>query len=82
MPFVILPRAAFVCSLGIAEEARTNAFNDPCEQVTSALTGRPVPEGPLLTPAEARRETHWRANGESAVTTPAVAGYRTRAATT
>jgi hypothetical protein len=43
------------------DEARRNFFNDPFGQVTSGLPGCPVPEGPLLTEEEAKRETHWRA---------------------
>jgi hypothetical protein len=39
---------------------RTNAFNDPFVQVTSALPQCPVPEGPLYTPAEVRELAHVR----------------------
>jgi hypothetical protein len=42
-------------------EPRRNFFNDPFGPVTSGLPGCPVPEGPLLTEEEAKRETHWRA---------------------
>lgn len=42
-------------------EARRNFFNDPFGPVTSGMRGCPVPEGPLLTEEEAKRETHWRA---------------------
>lgn len=40
--------------------ARTNAFNDPFVQVTSALPQCPVPEGPLYTEAEVRELAHVR----------------------
>lgn len=39
---------------------RTNAFNDPFLQVTSAMPGCPVPEGPLYTEAEVRELAHVR----------------------
>lgn len=39
---------------------RTNAFNDPFVQVTSALPACPVPEGPLYTEAEVRELAHVR----------------------
>ncbi len=39
---------------------RTNAFNDPFLQVTSAIPGCPVPEGPLYTEAEVRELAHVR----------------------
>lgn len=39
---------------------RINAFNDPFVQVTSALPGCPVPEGPLYTEAEVRDLAHVR----------------------
>jgi len=46
---------------GDAPVARTNAFNDPFVQVTSALPGCPVPEGPLYTEAQVRELAHVRA---------------------
>lgn len=39
---------------------RTNAFNDPFLQVTAAMPGCPVPEGPLYTEAEVRELAHVR----------------------
>lgn len=39
---------------------RTNAFNDPFLQVTAAIPGCPVPEGPLYTEAEVRELAHVR----------------------
>ena len=44
-----------------AQEARTNAFNDPFLQVTSAINPCPVPEGPLYTEQEVRDVAHVRA---------------------
>jgi len=44
-----------------AQEARTNAFNDPFVQVTSAIAQCPVPEGPLYTEQEVREAAHVRA---------------------
>lgn len=51
---------AWAQALSPASAARTNAFNDPFVQVTSALTGCPVPEGPLYTEAEVRELAHVR----------------------
>lgn len=45
---------------GAAVQARTNAFNDPFVQVTSAVPHCPVPEGPLYTEAEVRELAHVR----------------------
>ncbi len=39
---------------------RANAFNDPFLQVTAAMPGCPVPEGPLYTEAEVRELAHVR----------------------
>ena len=55
--------AAPVCGLaqqGAAAVPRTNAFNDPFVQVTSAIPACPVPEGPLYTEAEVRDLAHVR----------------------
>jgi len=52
--------AASACAAQ-AQAPRTNAFNDPFVQVTSALPGCPVPEGPLYTEAEVRELAHVRA---------------------
>ena len=43
------------------DEPRTNAFDDPFVQATHALAACPVAEGPLVTAAEARAQTHGRA---------------------
>ena len=43
-----------------AAAPRTNAFNDPFVQVTSAVPHCPVPEGPLYTEAEVRELAHVR----------------------
>lgn len=42
-------------------EERANFFNDPFLQVTGAMADCPVPEGPRITRAEMRAESHWRA---------------------
>ncbi|HCE93105.1 BON domain-containing protein [Acidovorax sp. SD340] len=56
---------AMAPSLAIAQvpgspAPRTNAFNDPFVQVTSAIPACPVPEGPLYTEAEVRELAHVR----------------------
>ena len=55
---------AFCISLWAASsfsaEERTNAFNDPFVQVTSAVASCPVPEGPLYTAQEVRDVAHVR----------------------
>jgi hypothetical protein len=43
------------------EEERANFFNDPFLQVTNAIPSCPKQEGPLITRAQMRAETHWRA---------------------
>ena len=40
---------------------RRNWFDDPFIQVTDALPGCPVPDAPLLTEEQMRREAHYRA---------------------
>lgn len=47
-----------ICALG--DEARSNYFNDPFLNVTQAISECPVPEGPMLTEAQARAEAHGR----------------------
>ncbi len=42
-------------------EEKANFFNDPFLQVTSAIAGCPVPEGPMITAAEMRAQSHYRA---------------------
>lgn len=61
----LVAAAAVVPSLAFAQVAgnpapRTNAFNDPFVQVTSAIPACPVPEGPLYTEAEVRELAHVR----------------------
>jgi hypothetical protein len=55
---------AAICSLGLwsahAQE-RKNLFDDPFVQVTSAVPGCPVPEGPGVTQAELPALAHVRA---------------------
>lgn len=56
---VLLPPPAL--AQAVANPApRTNAFNDPFVQVTSAVPHCPVPEGPLYTEAEVRKLAHVR----------------------
>ena len=43
------------------EPARANYFNDPFVQVTAALPACPKQEGPKITEAEMRAESHYRA---------------------
>lgn len=53
--------AALAAMPPAAADERVNAFDDPFIVVTEGLPGCPPPEGPLMTPDEARREAHWRA---------------------
>jgi hypothetical protein len=56
-----LALSAFATDLGAADAAvRSNVFHDPFLAVTNGLAGCPVPEGPLLTVAEAKAEAHGR----------------------
>jgi hypothetical protein len=57
LALVLLPMVAAAQQL----PDRRNWFDDPFFQVSSGLPGCPVPEGPLLTIDEQRREAHWRA---------------------
>jgi hypothetical protein len=50
-----------LCASMACAQERRNFFNDPFEQVTHGLAGCPVPEPPLMTEAEMRAQTHWRA---------------------
>lgn len=49
-----------ICVGPVIAEPRSNFFGDPFEQMTSAIEACPVPEGPMLTEAEARAESHGR----------------------
>jgi osmotically-inducible protein OsmY len=51
-----------LCAAGsvAADEPRRNVFGDPFVQLTRALPACPVPEGPLLTEAEAKAQAHGR----------------------
>lgn len=44
-----------------AQDERTHAFDDPFLQVTRALPTCPVPQGPLYTAAQAKAQSHIRA---------------------
>ena len=55
---------AAVAPAGAADQAsgeRRNWFDDPFVQVTAALPACPVPDPPLLTEEQMRREAHYRA---------------------
>jgi hypothetical protein len=61
---IALPAAVVGLTSAVAQtsgEPRTNFFNDPFIQATSALKNCPAPEGPLYTAAEARAQAHIRA---------------------
>ncbi|MDB5763883.1 MAG: transport-associated protein [Herminiimonas sp.] len=47
------------CNASFAGE-RSNFYGDPFLQVTGAIPGCPVPEGPSITEVEARAQAHWR----------------------
>ena len=51
----------FSSGLCCQAQERSNFFDDPFLQVTSAIPGCPVPEGPLLTAEEVRAQAHVRA---------------------
>jgi hypothetical protein len=53
--------ACTVATAATAQERR-NWFKDPFAQATSGLPDCPVPEGPLMTEAEMRRDSHSRLN--------------------
>lgn len=57
-------RLLFAVLLAVSAAApaqeRRNWFNDPFERATAGLPGCPVPQGPLLTEAEQKREAHYR----------------------
>lgn len=56
---------AVMSCLALAQPAqaqeRSNVFEDPFVQVTSAMAGCPVPQAPGMTPDEVRKEAHVRA---------------------
>lgn len=56
----LLLAVTLTCAATAQGQERRNWFNDPFEQATRGLRGCPVPEGPLLTEAEHRREAHYR----------------------
>jgi len=52
---------ALTLAFSVAQaEPRRNYYDDPFVQVTSALPGCPVPEGPLITHAEMQAQAHGR----------------------
>ncbi|HEY1393606.1 MAG TPA: transporter, partial [Methylibium sp.] len=60
-----MPACLLVCAVAAAgpvhAQERRNAFDDPFVQVTAALPGCPVPEGPLYTEQEVHDVAHVRA---------------------
>jgi BON domain-containing protein len=52
---------ACIAAAAHGQEPRSNYFNDPFLQVTNAINGCPVPDGPLITRTEMQREAHARA---------------------
>jgi hypothetical protein len=59
----VLTAGAVLCwmDMAAAGEERTNAFNDPFLQVTSAIENCPKQEGPMLTLQQMLAATHTRA---------------------
>lgn len=66
----VIPGLAVACLLaagppaGAADETpggRRNWFDDPFVQVTAAIPACPLPDAPLLTEEQMRREAHYRA---------------------
>lgn len=51
----------FALPCAAQEAARSNVFGDPFVQATAALDLCPIPEGPGVTPQQAREEAHDRA---------------------
>jgi hypothetical protein len=50
------------CVYGVGHaESGTNVFNDPFERITTGIANCPVPQGPSFSVAEAKAESHWRA---------------------
>ena len=58
MQRLVLLSLLFACAVGAQE--RTNAFDDPFLQVTSALPGCPAPRAPGYTQEEVREQAHVR----------------------
>ncbi len=61
MLLMLMPVAALAQAPTPAPDIKKNWFEDPFFQVSSGLPKCPVPEGPLLTFEEQRKEAHWRA---------------------
>jgi BON domain len=53
--------SALAAAAPLYAQERRNAFDDPFVQVTAALPGCPLPEGPLYTEQEVREVAHVRA---------------------
>jgi hypothetical protein len=59
--FLLLILLAPAVSAAEPTEARANYFDDPFLQVTGAIAGCPVPDGPMITAAEMGAQAHYRA---------------------
>ena len=59
--FAAIVAFASSSAIGQTEEPRSNAFDDPFLQATHAIAACPRAEGPLLTAAEVRAQSHPRA---------------------
>jgi hypothetical protein len=59
---LLLALVLFPMAVGAQQQPdKRNWFDDPFFQISAGLPACPVPEGPLLTFEEQRREAHWRA---------------------
>ena len=56
-----LALTAIAGSTAAGAQDRANYFNDPFIQVTQGIANCPVPEGPLITEAQMRAQSHSRA---------------------
>lgn len=61
MRFALLIVLTLLFAAPAAADGRRNWFDDPFAQATRGLPRCPVPDGPLLTEAEMRAESHARA---------------------
>lgn len=60
MKALLIAAMSCLCLSAQAQE-RSNVFEDPFVQVTSAMADCPVPQAPGMTPEEVRKEAHVRA---------------------
>jgi BON domain len=57
---VCITIAALSSAIAKADNERSNHFADPFIAITKGMPSCPVPQGPMLTPAEVAEEAHWR----------------------